>query len=1201
MFKLSEYFQLDRRYARSINLERDLDNPNSVAGYVLTDRSLYALKQILVNSPESGQTQAVTLTGVYGTGKSAFAHFLACLCAGEESVKQKALVIAKTTLTATDFQKLHQNLPEKGCFRAIATAQREPLAHTIIRALDYGASRFWKREAPSIAKDLTDLSSEILGGTIVDSKKVISIIQEVITSAQTDVILIIDELGKNLEYASLHPSESDLYLLQQLAELKPNQDKASRSLDLKFYLIGLLHQSFADYGERLASLQRNEWAKIQGRFQDIPFTESPRQMTWLIGKAIARPNYKSADESADKSIAKQSKKYDALIKNQAKDWCEVLRSQIEDISPELLAAAYPLHPITALVLPILCTRYAQNDRSLFTFLTSAEPYGLQSYLKEFSFDGDRIPLLKLDRVYDYFIESAGMGLANRPQLQKWVEIQNLVSDASNLDTERVKLLKTVGILNLITSTGGLKASRGMVKWALCDHISNQPDDQSRQVAIDNLIDEFLDQKGILHHRKQIDELRIWEGSDFDVESAITTHIEQERSPLAKILTSISKLKPVVAQRHSYITGTTRYFERVYLDADVNWSELRCSHYSFDGMIGYWVSAEPPQSLPSITSDGKPLIVVIAANLKFLQMAALEYTALQKIQSQAKGLQQDRVATLEVRHRLIQAKRIFDEDLGKAFEMNQQQNGWGNVCWVEGERIEISRAIDFNSKLSTVCDHVYHKGLTLWNELINRRELSSQMVRALRTLIQAMLDHGDRPLLGLTGNSPEVSIYTSVLNSTKIHRQGDGQGSEAWGFYPPSYAPMQPVWTAIENFCLESLEKPRTIDQLYAILDAPPYGVKRGVIPILLAAVLLEHVDDVSVYKDGTFIPVLGSEHFELLVKHPQRFAVKHFEIVGLRSQVFRELENVLRSSSAKSSEKKIPSNVRNVTMLSVVKPLFQFVKKLPAYTTKTTRMSTEAQAVVQTLQKAQEPDVLLFQSLPVACGLEAIVAGQADDGTTAKQFKGKLVQVLHEVQTTYDRLLTDCQSLLHEAFGVRRNNEKLREDLQVRASYLVESCLERTLRRFVLAAADETADDQRWLESLLMIVVDKPAESWTDADMTSFEPKLSDLARRFINLEALQKGMVASKNQGFDARRITIARPDGQEVHQLIWLDREDSDRLEPLVEKILNEAIVQGSDRLQQALIAKLAEKVLGERQLEGINPISTKVSSQKRSPKSS
>ncbi len=1185
MLKLSEYFHLNRRYARSINLERDVDNPNSVNGYVLTDRSLYALKQILVDVPESEQTQAITLTGVYGTGKSAFAHFLTCLCAGETVVKQDALAIAQKALTEAEFQKLNHNLPEKGCFRAIATAQREPLAHTIIRALDYGASHFWKKKSkPEIATQLVDLAGEVRAGHKVDSKTALQLVREVIATAQTDVLLIVDELGKNLEYASLHPNEADLYLLQQLAELQvnKNQESAKRFPDsVKFYLIGLLHQSFADYGERLASLQRNEWAKIQGRFQDIPFTESARQMTRLIGQAISR--------SGDKT-----KKYDVLINNQAEEWCETLRSQVDDISPELLAAAYPLHPITALVLPILCTRYAQNDRSLFTFLTSSEPYALRSHLDDFCLDKDCIPTLKLDRVYDYFIEAAGIGLASRPQLQKWVEIQTLVSDARNSDPESLKLLKTVGILNLVTSTGGLRASRDLVMWAMCDQAS----DRTSHASISRLIDEFLNQKGILHHRKKIDELRIWEGSDFDVESAITTYIEGSmisgRShELAKILADVSKLKPVVAQRHSYTTGTTRYFERIYLDNDVNWNELCCSNHGFDGLIGYWVGAEPPQSVPVETADKKPLIVVNSTNLKLLEISALEYTALQKIRAKYPEIERDKVAALEIRHRIVQAERLLDEALSQAFAVGQHQN----VCWIQGDRVVISRAIDFNSKLSEVCDRVYHKGMTLWNELINRRELSSQMVRALRTLIQAMLDHGDLEGLGLSGNGPEVSIYTSVLQTTGIHRKEDG----LWGFHSPNYPLIKSVWEAVENFCLESLEKPRTVDQLYAILDAPPYGVKRGVIPILLAAVLLDHVDNVSVYKDGTFIPVLGSEHFELLVKHPQRFAVKHFEIVGLRSQVFRELENVLRSSSAKSNEKKIPANVRNVTMLSVVKPLFQFVKKLPAYTTKTTRISTEAQAVVQTLQKAQEPDVLLFQSLPVACGLAAIVAGQADDGTTAKQFKGKLVQILHEVQTTYDRLLADCQNLLHEAFGVRRSSEKLREDLQVRASYLVESCLERTLRRFVLAAADETADDQRWLESLLMIVVDKPAESWTDADMTSFEPKLSDLARRFINLEALQKGMVASKNQGFDARRITIARPDGQEVHRLVWLDREDSDRLEPLVEKILNEALVQGSDRLQQALIAKLAEKVLGERQLEDVNPISTKVSSQKRFSKSS
>ena len=185
------------------------------------------------------------------------------------------------------------------------------------------------------------------------------------------------------------------------------------------------------------------------------------------------------------------------------------------------------------------------------------------------------------------------------------------------------------------------------------------------------------------------------------------------------------------------------------------------------------------------------------------------------------------------------------------------------------------------------------------------------------------------------------------------------------------------------------------------------------IPVLLAAVLLYHVDDVGVYKDETFIPILGAEHFELLVKDASRFAVKYFEIAGLRSQVFKELEAVL-----KSPKSRMPAGVRNVTVLAVAKPLFQFVKKLPAYTLKTKRLSAEAQAVLQTLQQAQEPDELLFTSLPQACGLLPIGTDEADDGTTAKTLRKKLIAALHEIQTAYDRLLSECKSRLHDAFGV---------------------------------------------------------------------------------------------------------------------------------------------------------------------------------------
>jgi len=1152
---LSEYFSLNRRYARSVNLERDFDSLEAVQGYILTDRSLYALKRILVDPTDANITRAKTITSVYGTGKSAFADFLSSLCApASNPVRELALEIVQKSLEPSDYETLIANLPEKGFFRAIATAQREPLTHTIIRALDFGADRFWskKRNKIDLAKRLSDLSLEIESGKAVTNIDILAILKEVLQKAEAPVILLIDELGKTLEFASMHQRTEDLYLLQQIAELKPNKGQT-------FYLVGMLHQSFADYGDRLATVQRNEWSKIQGRFEDIAFSNQPRQMARLIGQAI--------QNSLPDKLAKR-------LRAEAKDWCKQLTAiGISDISPDLLAATYPLHPITALVLPVLCTNYAQNDRSLFTFLTSSEPFSLKQYLDETEFDGGQVPLLKLDRIYDYFIEAIGAGFGSRPQLHKWVEIHNQISNSRSLKPEEQAFLKTIGILNLIDSTGELRASLDLVKLALCD----RPLDAEKKQSIEVLIEHFSKNKGILIYRKQVDELRIWEGTDFNIEAELNGSIEQDRTDLVTMLASTFTLKPIIAQRHSYQTGTVRYFERRYLDSTVDWSKLNCANNSYDGLIGYWVDAQAPQKIPERTADNKPLVVLTAGNLNLLEIMAAEYSALKKLQMRPE-LGNDVVARQEVRYRLGKAEQLLDAQLTASFDLSKSESS----CWMIGKQKSIDHIQDFNAKLSDVCDLVYDRSLKVWNELINRRELTSQAVKAMRLLIEAMLDRSDLERLGLQGYGPETSIYESMLRETGIHRIEDG----ILGFYPPQTENVLAVWVAMENFCTGkssgAIEKPETFDRLYQQLEAPPYGVKRGAIPILLAALLLYHNDDISIYKDGTFIPLLGAEHFELLVKHPQRFSVKYFEIVGLRSKVFRELETILKSPNPK----KVSAKVRNVTMLSVVKPLFQFVKNLATYTTKTHRISPEAQAVVQALLKAQEPDRLLFTSLPVACGMEPIGAGNGDDNNsdniTAKLFKSKLVRVLHEIQTAYDRLLADCQNLLHDAFGIRSGEDKLREDLRVRASCLTGNCSERMLKSFVMAAADETVSDRQWLESLLMIVADKPAESWTDADMNSFELKLSDLSRRFINLEALVKGIESSLdrviNRSFDARRITITHPDGHEVHRLVWLDREDSDRLEVLVDKILDGLMIEDEDRLQQALIAKLAERVLNK-----------------------
>ncbi len=70
-------FDIQSRYVRSINLERDFADPASLEGYVLTPE----LKQMLARI-ESGLSSASTqrawrITGDYGAGKSSFALLLA--------------------------------------------------------------------------------------------------------------------------------------------------------------------------------------------------------------------------------------------------------------------------------------------------------------------------------------------------------------------------------------------------------------------------------------------------------------------------------------------------------------------------------------------------------------------------------------------------------------------------------------------------------------------------------------------------------------------------------------------------------------------------------------------------------------------------------------------------------------------------------------------------------------------------------------------------------------------------------------------------------------------------------------------------------------------------------------------------------------------------------------------------------------------
>ena len=83
--QLSDIFQVKGRFQRSVHLERDFyTNKNLLEGYVVTTTGREVLERVISALENNESSKAWSLTGPYGSGKSAFAFFTANLLGKSE-------------------------------------------------------------------------------------------------------------------------------------------------------------------------------------------------------------------------------------------------------------------------------------------------------------------------------------------------------------------------------------------------------------------------------------------------------------------------------------------------------------------------------------------------------------------------------------------------------------------------------------------------------------------------------------------------------------------------------------------------------------------------------------------------------------------------------------------------------------------------------------------------------------------------------------------------------------------------------------------------------------------------------------------------------------------------------------------------------------------------------------------------------------
>ena len=374
MTALSKRVRVARRFLRSIRIDTDLGEASALEGFVCPQSSADVLVTMVRHVSETGQG-AFTWTGPYGSGKSSLVIAFAALLNGNAGPQDQAARLFGRKLSNT----LRKALPtgEKGWRVLPVVARREDPVAVIGDAMKK-----------------TRLVARRPRGGWTETKLIDALIDAAAAKPRTHggLILFIDEMGKFLEAAAR--DGSDIYILQQLAEA------ASRS-NGRFLIVGVLHQAFEEYAHRLSHEVRDEWAKIQGRFIDLVVNAAGEEQIELISRAIE-------SDAAPKQFSALTQTVAAFARRQRAGEAQRLAAMLD--------ACWPLHPVVASLLGTISRRrFGQNQRSIFGFLNSSEPYGFQDFLQR----DDDDALYRPDWLWDYLRANLEPSILASPDGHRW--------------------------------------------------------------------------------------------------------------------------------------------------------------------------------------------------------------------------------------------------------------------------------------------------------------------------------------------------------------------------------------------------------------------------------------------------------------------------------------------------------------------------------------------------------------------------------------------------------------------------------------------------------------------------------------------------------------------------------------------------------------------------------------------------------------
>lgn len=1130
---MSEMIKTASDFQYSVNILYDLHNSQKVKNFIPTKSSLQLIEEILLSTENNSSRRSRILIGAYGKGKSHIILTILSLLM-KHKPQEDFYHLNKKLENNPQLRQLVQNYYEKkgnGLLPVLVSGSNTSLTQAFIIALQHtlsennlldimpetnykAASKVifkWKNEYPDTYKKFSSLIEETpdefvekLNNYDIETYKVFENIYPTLTAGSNfnpflgfDVVelyesvvkelrrknlydgiyVVYDEFSKYLEANITTASVSDTKMLQDFAE------KSCRSSENQLHLLLISHKEISNYIDKLPKQKVDGWRGISERFEHILLNNNFTQIYEIISSVIQK------DKNLWKSFLSANEKFFEQIYSTYENH-ELFSDLPKNEFKKTIEKCYPLHPVSMFILPRLSERIAQNERTLFTFLSADGTSTLPTYLK--NYDDKTFELVTPDSIFDYFEPLLKKEVYSGSVHQTYILSKIILEKIGKEDSLESKIIKTISLIYILEQFEKLKPLKEEIIQIYS--FSHSKDE------ITNALDNLIDKQFVLYLRQSNSYLKLKESSGIDIGLAIQEEIKKQKSSLVvKDVLNINNYDSFLyPYRFNDEKEMTRYFEFKFIDENevsenTNWN-IKSENIKADGVI-YGIISSNKESINSV----KNILLQNSKGVEHIVFVLLkDFWEIENIVRECSAITTLIGKSISDTILLDEYQTVYEdvlEILSNYINAYIRPENNKAIYITNGEIKQIKRKAEFSEILSKICNDLYSNCPIINNEAINKNEITSITKKNRDKIVASLLRTELEKDLGLTGFGPDVSIMRNTLIRPGIFENTE---NPKINLNPKDdKSNLFPLLNEIEDFIQTAKQNGElSFSELYKNLTGKnkKIGARKGLIPIYLACVFSKYKKQILIqYKENNIS--LNAQTISDLNENPEKYSLKYLEWDKEKEEYIEELGKIFSSSITRTENESISYDAVAFAMERWYLSLAKYAREIK------TSVEKKYPDFLKQLKQNYGSQKLLFEKIPQVF--------------ESQKCNKELAKKVFEAKKYFDKALSELirtlSDFMKEMF-LEKSKKELKEQISLTSTIkdwteklptsVFEEIFSNGTNKFLELFKSITNDENLFIQKLAAISTGLRIEDWNEKTIEQFKNRIAEYKSTAENFEA---------------------------------------------------------------------------------------------------